>query len=135
MLIPLFQSLPIRQFLLGNLHRARGQSIQTFRNPLDILGTALGHLGDFPYKDPGQIRFEKPALFIRGTKSKYVPDEVLPVVGQFFPKFRLVDIEAGHWVISERPEEFRQGSCSRPKDRKCVLTRFTAVVDFLQKHE
>ncbi|EGX92575.1 alpha/beta fold family hydrolase, putative [Cordyceps militaris CM01] len=113
------QSLAIRQFLLGNLHREPGQNIQTFRIPLDILGAALGHLGDFPFKDPGQVRFEKPALFVRGTRSRYVPDEVLPTLGQFFPKFRLVDIEAGHWLISEQPEEFREAP---------------AVVEFLQKH-
>ncbi|KAJ4145677.1 hypothetical protein LMH87_004517 [Akanthomyces muscarius] len=112
------KSLPIRQFLLGNLHREPGQKTQTFRIPLDTLGVALGHLGDFPFKDPTQVRFEKPALFVRGTKSKYVPDEVLPVVGQFFPRFRLVDIDAGHWVISEQPEEFRR-----------------AVVEFLQNKD
>lgn len=66
-------------------------------------------MGDFPYKDPTKARFQKPALFIRGTKSKYVPDEVLPVVGEFFPLFEVVDVEAGHWVISENPEAFRQG--------------------------
>ncbi|KAJ0381722.1 Abhydrolase domain-containing protein imo32 [Colletotrichum chrysophilum] len=65
-------------------------------------------MGDFPYKDPSKVRFEKPALFVRGTKSKYVPDDVLPIIGQFFPKFRLADIDAGHWVISEKPEDFRQ---------------------------
>ena len=66
-------------------------------------------MGDFPYKDPGAVRFDKPALFIRGTQSLYVPDEVLPIIGQFFPRFELVDIEAGHWVTSEKPEEFIRG--------------------------
>lgn len=55
------------------------------------------------------MRFERPALFVRGTKSKYVPDEVLPVVGEFFPLFEVVDVDAGHWLISENPEAFRQG--------------------------
>ena len=55
------------------------------------------------------MRFSKPALFIRGTKSRYVPDEVIPIIGQFFPRFELVDVDAGHWVISENPEAFRQG--------------------------
>lgn len=55
------------------------------------------------------MRFEKRALFIRGTHSKYVPDEVIPLIGQFFPLFELVDVEAGHWLISENPEAFRQG--------------------------
>ncbi|GJC88219.1 abhydrolase domain-containing protein C22H12.03 [Colletotrichum liriopes] len=103
-------SLPIRQFLLGNLHRPEpGKPQQKFRVPLDIISRSLNHMGDFPYKDPTKVRFEKPALFVRGTKSKYVPDDVLPIIGQFFPKFRLSDIDAGHWCISEKPEEFRQG--------------------------
>ncbi|KAF6824522.1 alpha beta fold family [Colletotrichum plurivorum] len=100
-------SLPIIHFLLGNLHRPEsGKPELKFRVPLDIIGRSLNHMGDFPYKDPSKVRFEKPALFIRGTQSKYVPDDVLPIIGQLFPKFRLVDIDAGHWVISEKPEEF-----------------------------
>ncbi|KAJ4389141.1 hypothetical protein N0V93_006603 [Gnomoniopsis smithogilvyi] len=102
------ESLPIRQFLLANLHTPPGEKTKKFRVPIDILGKALSHMGDFPFKDPREVRFEKPALFVRGTKSKYVPDEVLPVVGEFFPRFEVVDIDAGHWVISESPEAFRQ---------------------------
>ncbi|KAK7220121.1 hypothetical protein V2G26_008124 [Clonostachys chloroleuca] len=102
------ESITIRQFLLGNLYRPPGEDVTKFRVPLDVLGRSLDNLGDFPYKDPNQIRFGKPALFVRGTKSKYVPDEVLPLIGQFFPRFRLVDIDAGHWLISEQPEAFRQ---------------------------
>ncbi|ROW08875.1 hypothetical protein VMCG_02801 [Cytospora schulzeri] len=102
------ESIPIRQFLLGNLHTPAGQKAKKFRVPIDILGKALAHMGDFPYKEPGKVRFGKRALFIRGTKSKYVPDEVLPVVGEFFPLFEVVDVEGGHWVISENPEAFRQ---------------------------
>ncbi|KAL2151981.1 hypothetical protein VTH82DRAFT_5165 [Thermothelomyces myriococcoides] len=99
----------IRQFLLGNLHRpSPGDQTQRFRLPLSTLARALDHLGDFPYKDPAQARFVKPALFVRGTQSTYVPDEVIPAIGQFFPLFELVDVDAGHWVISEKPEAFRQ---------------------------
>lgn len=106
---PYEKSLTIRQFLLGNLHRpSDGSKTQKFRVPLHVLAKALDHLGDFPFKDPSEVRFVKPALFIRGTHSKYVPDEVIPLIGQFFPKFELVDVEAGHWVISENPEAFRQ---------------------------
>ena len=83
------------------------------------------------------MRFDKPALFIRGTKSKYVPDEVLPTIGQFFPRFEVVDIEAGHWVTAEKPEEFRQGEfewlCHFP--RWFVLMWLLAVVKFLGSQE
>ncbi|KAK4042912.1 Alpha/Beta hydrolase protein [Parachaetomium inaequale] len=106
---PYEKSLAVRQFLLGNLHRASADTkTQTFRVPLPILARALDHLGDFPFKSPGEVRFAKPALFIRGTQSKYVPDEVIPLIGQFFPRFELVDVDAGHWVISEKPEAFRE---------------------------
>ncbi|KAI1310062.1 alpha beta hydrolase fold family [Xylaria venustula] len=123
----------IRQFLLGNAHRVAVPSsssssssannnnngdeeanqkqrttknVVKFRIPLDILARNLDNLGDFPFRNPDESRFEKPALFVRGTHSKYVPDEAIPVIGRFFPRFSLVDIEAGHWVISEKPAEF-----------------------------
>jgi len=81
-------------------------------------------------------------LFIRGTQSKYVPDEVLPLIGQFFPRFRLVDVDAGHWLISEQPEAFRRGEhftvlslfMVAPAQRKTILTTWVAapaVVEFL----
>jgi len=112
------ESLVIRQFLLGNLYRPPNEKMQKFKVPLRILGSALDNLGDFPYRDPEEVRFEKPALFVRGTQSKYVPDEALPVIGKFFPRFELADIDSGHWVISEKPEDFRR-----------------VVVDFLQPKE
>ncbi|RFU78667.1 alpha beta fold family [Trichoderma arundinaceum] len=110
------ESLPIRQFLLGNLYRSPEDGIQRFRVPLDILGRSLDHLGDFPYKRPDEARYTKPSLFVRGTQSKYVPDDVLPIIGQFFPCFRLADIDAGHWLISEQPEAFRQAVVSFLQD-------------------
>ncbi|KAK4164879.1 Alpha/Beta hydrolase protein [Cladorrhinum sp. PSN259] len=120
---PYEKSLVVRQFLLGNLHRVMTDEdsktgVQKFRVPLNIISKALDHLGDFPYKNPNEVRFSKPALFVRGTKSKYVPDEVIPIIGQFFPKFELVDVEAGHWLISENPEAFRQSVVSflEPKE-------------------
>jgi pimeloyl-ACP methyl ester carboxylesterase len=103
------ESLVIRQFLLGNLFRPEGEKTQKFKVPLEILGKNLDKLGDFPYKDPESVRYEKPALFVRGTQSKYVPDEAIPIIGRFFPRFSMVDIDCGHWVTSEKPEDFRQG--------------------------
>ncbi|KAH8821714.1 prolyl oligopeptidase-like protein [Xylogone sp. PMI_703] len=112
------KSLPIRQFLLTNLYKPQGETTYKFRIPLKILGSGLDNLGDFPYKDPEERRFNKPALFVRGTQSHYIADEAIPIIGRFFPKFELVDIDAGHWVISEQPEAFRK-----------------AVVEFLKPKE
>ncbi len=108
------KSLTIRQFLLGNLARRGGHNdhdgggrVLRFRVPLDVLGRALDHMGDFPFKDPEAARFKGPFLLVRGTRSHYVPDEALAVTGRFFPRFEHVDVDAGHWVISENPEAFR----------------------------
>ena len=79
-------------------------------------------MGDFPIKNPEVTYFRRPALFVRGTKSKYVPDDVIPIIGRFFPRFRIEDINAGHWLISEQPEEFRRGTWQQTQfgvDSKC----------------
>ena len=108
---PFESSLAVRQFLLTNLVRATdetGKAYQKFRIPLHTLAGALDNMADFPYKDPEEVRYNGPTLFVRGTKSHYVADETLPVIGSFFPAFELRDVEAGHWVVSENPQAFRE---------------------------
>ena len=83
--------------------------VQEWRIPVDTLGASLDHMADFPFKEPEQVRWEGDALFVRGTQSHYVSDEVLPIVGRFFPRFKVQDVDCGHWVISEKPEEFKNG--------------------------
>ncbi|KAF4547995.1 Alpha/beta hydrolase fold-containing protein 1 [Elsinoe fawcettii] len=100
--------LAVRQFLLTNLVRDKETGTQKWRVPVDTLAKSLGHMADFPFKGEAEERWEGPALFVRGTKSRYVADETLPVIGRFFPRFEVRDIEAGHWVVSEKPEEFRR---------------------------
>lgn len=100
------EDIGIRSFLLTNLTRAPGGGSLKWRIPVRELGNSLDNIGSFPYH-PDKVRSLKPALFVRGTKSHYVPDEVIPLIGQFFPIFTLKDIDAGHWVISEKPTEFK----------------------------
>lgn len=107
---PFAPELAVRQFLLTNLIREKddeGKDRLGWRIPLEELAKGLDHMGDFPFDSPEVARYEGPTLVIRGSRSPYVPDEVLPVFGQYFPRFKLVDIDSGHWVISEKPEEFR----------------------------
>ncbi|KAF1957285.1 alpha/beta-hydrolase [Byssothecium circinans] len=103
---PYAKELPVRQFLLTNLIRQHPREPYIFKIPIKVLGNALDDMADFPFKNPDEARFSKPALFVRGTKSHYVSDETLPIIGRFFPRFELRDVESGHWVISEKPEEF-----------------------------
>jgi pimeloyl-ACP methyl ester carboxylesterase len=103
------EALPIRQFLLTNLVRDPETGTQKWRIPIKYLASSLDKMADFPFTDPDETRFEGPTLIVRGTKSHYVADEMLPIIGRFFPKFEVVDVESGHWVISEKPEDFRRG--------------------------
>lgn len=125
----------VRQFLLTNLVKKQQSSSSSpsssssavddkgntstmeWRIPIGTLGKSLSHMADFPFKDPEQTRFEGPALFLRGTKSRYVADEALPVIGRFFPRFELVDVVAGHWIASENPEAFRKAVVEFLADR------------------
>ncbi|KAF6223460.1 hypothetical protein HO133_000303 [Letharia lupina] len=112
------EALPIRQFLLTNLVRSSDGELLRFRIPIKILASSLDKMGDFSFNNPDEVRYDGPTLIVRGTKSHYVADDVLPLIGRFFPMFKLVDIDSGHWVISEKPEAFRK-----------------AVVEFLEDAE
>lgn len=106
---PYAPDLAVRQFLLTNFTRSKPKEPLHWRIPVKILTDALDNMADFPFKDPDEKRFGGKALFIRGTRSHYVSDETLPIIGRFFPRFELVDIVCGHWVISEKPDQFVKG--------------------------
>ncbi|KAK5061474.1 hypothetical protein LTR84_008018 [Exophiala bonariae] len=92
----------------GDHHHAHKTELR-FRIPLPTLAKSLPAMADFPFKDPDAARFEGPTLVVRGTKSHYVSDEALPLIGRFFPRFELLDCDCGHWVMAERFDEFRAG--------------------------
>lgn len=98
----------VRQFLLTNVARgARGKACIS-KIPLATIADAVqrGEIAAWPY-DCKVVRWTRgPALFVRGIHSTYVPDEVLPAIGSYFPRFELRDVDAGHWLISEKPHDF-----------------------------
>ena len=113
----------VRQFLLTVLQRVKDQETGKWRFksriPLGILNDAIvkGNMSNWEF-NPWVHRFTGPSLFIRGTKSHYVADEYLADIGNFFPNFEVRDIDAGHWVNSEKPKE-------------CVRD----IVEFVERHE
>lgn len=102
---PYCAQLPVQQFLLSNFKRGDDKRYHC-RLPLSILAKSLGHVADFDKFVPSEYSYKGPTLLIRGTKSSFVPDECLPLMGQLFPRFEVRDIDAGHWLISEKPKEF-----------------------------
>lgn len=110
----------IRAFLLTNMNRGKADEYITSKIPLDYINNALvaGNISAWPF-DSNETRWSRgPVLFVRGTESNYVPDEAIPEIGKFFPNFELRDMKTGHWVISEKPNEF-----------------IDLVVDFIEKNE
>ncbi|MBC7776161.1 MAG: alpha/beta fold hydrolase, partial [Phycisphaerae bacterium] len=90
-----------RQFLLKNITREDDGSF-TWKMNLPILWK---HYNDILSAVTGEP-FEKPTLFVRGSRSDYVKDSEWEKTKRLFPKADLVTIEgAGHWVHADKPKE------------------------------
>lgn len=92
----------VRQFLLKNLQRKSSGGF-TWKINLPVITKNLFKIG---YDLQFEGRFEKPTLFIRGGRSRYVTDEDMPRIKSLFPKAELETIDTGHWVQAEKPQEF-----------------------------
>ncbi|TBU50464.1 alpha/beta-hydrolase [Dichomitus squalens] len=105
---PYEQDPMIRAFLLTNLEHqsAHHQRPLKFRVPVGLLGDSIPDLGDFPWS-PGERTFDGPTLFIKGKKSKYINRHNIDTVKAFFPNMVLEELDAGHMVHAERPNEFK----------------------------
>ena len=92
----------VRQFLLKNLQRKSTGGF-SWKINLPVIAEKLSNIGlDLQFE--GQ--FEKPTLFIRGAKSKYVRDEDWQRIIKIFPSAKLETMDTGHWVQAEKPQEF-----------------------------
>jgi|SRR5712672_3556595 len=83
-----------RAFLLTNLDAA-SQPFK-FQVPLDIIESSIPDLGGFPHK-PGERPWHGKTLFVKGTKSKYINKNNIPIAKEFFPSMSLETLDAGHW--------------------------------------
>lgn len=94
----------VRQFLLKNLQRkADGGytwklNLAAIANNLDKIGADLQFNGTF----------DKPSLFVRGSRSNYVKDGDLSRIREVFPSAVLETLDTGHWVPAEKPKEFHE---------------------------
>ena len=94
----------IRQFLLKNITR-RPDGGFAWKMNLDALRRAYADILA-PVGGPGVQPFDKPALFIRGSRSDYIKDSDFALIRELFPQAELATIEgAGHWVHAEKPAE------------------------------
>ncbi|KAJ3506966.1 hypothetical protein NLJ89_g6566 [Agrocybe chaxingu] len=119
---PYESDISVRQFLLTNLqlpshsrtasHDALSEKAK-FTVPLNILTHSIESLGSFPYEYNAEDRsvsktWDGPTLVVKGTRSAYINHKNLPAFGAFFPNTRLEELDTGHWVHAEKPNEFRK---------------------------
>ena len=92
-----------RGFLLQNLRStADGYAWQP---NLDLLHASLRQIGGFP--DLTGSTFDGPTLWVGGSESGYITDEAEHTMRELFPVTRRVTVKgSGHWVHSEKPQEF-----------------------------
>ncbi len=90
-----------RQFLLKNIGRdANGRF--TWKMNLPVLWQEYPAIVAAVDGEP----FDKPALFIRGSRSGYIKDADFSLIKTLFPQAEIKTIEdAGHWVHADKPAE------------------------------
>lgn len=92
----------VRQFLLKNLQR-KAEGGYTWKLNLPAITANIRKIG-LPLEFEGT--FEKPTLFIRGSRSVYVRDKDIETIKGIFPAATVETLPTGHWVPAEKPKEF-----------------------------
>jgi len=91
----------VRQFLLKNLYRKK-EGGYGLRVNYQVMESEMDRILEALPSDSSEVG----ALFIRGVKSNYIPDSDFDQIRSIFSKAEFADIQAGHWLHAEKPEEF-----------------------------
>ncbi|KAF8442264.1 alpha/beta-hydrolase [Boletus edulis BED1] len=95
----------VRAFLLTNL--IASQSPFKFKVPIDILKEGRPEIESFRYV-PGERAWSGHALFVKGSKSKFINRHNKPLMKDFFPESAIEELDTGHWIHAEMPNEFKK---------------------------
>ena len=91
----------VRSFLLKNLASKEGGF--AWKCNLEAILASFGSIAD--WTEDGFAPFGGEALFLRGEKSKFIPEEDFPAIRRAFPRARIVSVPgAGHWLQADNPE-------------------------------
>lgn len=94
------------QFLLKNIYRKKledGSSNYAWRFNLEVLAEDIEEMG-LPILKGSDVE----ALFLYGTRSKYVQEDDKDEILQLFPNTVFKSLETGHWVHAQDPKGFIQ---------------------------
>lgn len=93
----------VRLFLATNLERD-DEGILRLRIGLDEIQEDYETIMGEP---AGEGAFQGPTLVLRGARSRYVTDEMLPALREVLPRAEVETLEAGHWLHAEQPKAFQ----------------------------
>lgn len=92
-----------RQFLMKNLYWVEPGQLG-FRFNLPVFNEQVENIGEAL---PEGATFQKPTLFLKGDRSKYIQEQDLALIEKHFPHYEIKTItNSGHWVHAENPQEF-----------------------------
>lgn len=91
----------VRLFLMKNLQRKKEGGFRWKMN-LELLYNEYPNIIDAIQHD-GQVDVE--SLFIYGSKSKYIVPAEIDSIKAIFPNSSFKEVDAGHWIHAEKPEE------------------------------
>lgn len=92
-----------RLFLATNLERGEEGRLR-LRVGLDEIE---GDYASIMAAPAGEEAFEGATLVVRGSRSAYVTDAMLPGLRNVLPAAELETLDAGHWLHAERPDDFQ----------------------------
>ncbi len=93
----------VRLFLATNLERDEA-GILRLRIGLDEIQEDYETLMAAP---AGEGAFAGPTLVLRGARSRYVTEEMLPALREVLPRAEIETLQAGHWLHAEEPAAFQ----------------------------
>ncbi|MGB0897138.1 MAG: alpha/beta fold hydrolase [Flavobacteriaceae bacterium] len=91
------------QFLMKNVYRKDKHHL-AYRFNLPVL---IDNYNEVITTFKPDTTFNKPTLFLKGSKSNYISTEDSVLIKQMFPNATISEISnAGHWLHAENPQEF-----------------------------
>jgi esterase len=95
----------VRQLVVKNLGRD-GAGRLVWKPNVTSLRANYGNVRD---ELPGTVRYDGPALFIRGEKSDYILDDDRGLILELFPRAAVEMVAgAGHWVHADAPDRLAE---------------------------
>jgi pimeloyl-ACP methyl ester carboxylesterase len=105
LLTPYVPNMAERQFLLKNLYRKENGQFG-WRINLPVLISEIENIGEGL---PETTKITTPVLFLHGGASNYLTEKDIPLIAKIFTNYQIKTIEGvGHWLHSEKPQEFIQ---------------------------